>query len=95
MKNKKYHTFGTLPKYHTFGTLLKSNRKLVETEAKSTPVAHNIYDHSLSWLETCTSMKSGGAILILWVIYSFTIKFRNSGSVIQKIEEEFDDTKGR
>ena len=31
MKNKIYHTVGTVP---------KSNREIVETEAKSTPLTH-------------------------------------------------------
>ena len=26
MKNKKYHTVGTVPKYHTVGTVPKSNK---------------------------------------------------------------------
>jgi len=30
MKNKKYHTVGTIPKYHTVGTIPKSNSKIIE-----------------------------------------------------------------
>ena len=48
MKNKKYHTVGTVLKYHTVGTVLKyhtvgtvlkSNRLIVE-EAISIPLTH-------------------------------------------------------
>jgi len=42
MKNKKYHTVKTDQKYHTVKTDQKSNRKFVETEAKSIPLI-NIY----------------------------------------------------
>jgi hypothetical protein len=48
MKNKKYHTVGTVLKYHTVGTVLKSNWKIVETEEKSISVCifllSSIYD---------------------------------------------------
>jgi hypothetical protein len=30
MKNKKYHTIGTIQKYHTIGTIQKSNIKIEE-----------------------------------------------------------------
>jgi len=30
MKNKKYHTIGTILKYHTIGTILNSNIKIIE-----------------------------------------------------------------
>ena len=30
-------------KYHTVGTVLKSDRKIVEREAKSIPLTHSIY----------------------------------------------------
>ena len=30
MKNKKYHTVGTVLKYHTVGTVPNHNRKIVE-----------------------------------------------------------------
>jgi hypothetical protein len=50
MKNKiKYHTVGTVP---------KSNQKIIETKAKAIPLAH-IHNHSLSWLDTGTLIKSG------------------------------------
>jgi hypothetical protein len=43
-------------KYHTVRTILKSNIKIVERG--DTPNTQ-IYDRSLSCLNTCTSMKSG------------------------------------
>ena len=54
MKNQKYHTVRTVP---------KSNRKIVESGKIDTS---NIHDHSLSWLGTATSMKSGGIKLVSW-----------------------------
>jgi len=35
----------------------KSNRNIVETEAKSISLAHNVHDHLLSWLGTGISTK--------------------------------------
>jgi hypothetical protein len=32
MKNKIYHTIGTIPKYHTVGTIPKSYIKIVERD---------------------------------------------------------------
>jgi len=49
MKNKKYHTEVTVP---------KCNRKIVEIGQIVVPNTH-IDDHSLSWLGTGTSIKSG------------------------------------
>lgn len=49
MKGKK------LTHRRKFGPVPKSNRKIVQTEAISI-----MHDRSLSWLITCTSMKSGG-----------------------------------
>jgi len=43
MKNKKYHTVGTVP---------KSNRKIVERGKIDIPNTQ-IYDRSFSWLGTC------------------------------------------
>jgi len=54
MKKQKYHTVRTVP---------KSNRKIVESGKIDTP---NIHDRSLSWLGTCTSIKSGGIKLVSW-----------------------------
>jgi len=48
-KTKKYHTVGTVP---------KCDRKI------DTPNIH-IHDRSLSWIGTGTSIKSGGAKLVL------------------------------
>ena len=49
MKNKKYRTVGTIP---------KSNIKIVERGTLST-LNKQVHDHSLSWLGTGTSIKSG------------------------------------
>ena len=58
MKNKKHHLVAKVQ---------KSNRKIVETEAKKVVEAHiymtpntHIHDPSLSWLGTGTSINSGG-----------------------------------
>ena len=48
-KSKNYHTVGTFP---------KSNRKIVE-KGKINTLSTQINDHSLSWLSTGTSIKSG------------------------------------
>jgi hypothetical protein len=37
MKNKKYHTVGTVLKYHTVGTVPNHNRKIVERCKMDTP----------------------------------------------------------
>ena len=50
-----------------------SNRKIVETEAESTPITH-IHDRLLFLLDTDTSTQSGGVKLVLWAQAStFTI----------------------
>jgi hypothetical protein len=46
-------------KYHTIGTVPKSNRKIVERSNIDASNTH-IHDRSLSWLDTETSIKSGG-----------------------------------
>jgi len=56
MKNKKYHTVGTIP---------KSNIKIVERGKIDTPNTQ-IQDRSISYHGTGTSIKSGGAKLVLW-----------------------------
>lgn len=57
MKNKKVHIFGTVP---------KSNRKIVGKKGiLDTPNAHVIYDRSLCWLGTGTSMRNGRVKVIL------------------------------
>ena len=48
MKNKKYHTVGTIH---------KSDIKIVERGKMDTPNTE-MHDRSLSWLDTGTSMKS-------------------------------------
>jgi hypothetical protein len=60
MKNKKYHTVGKVPKYNT---------KIVEKGKLNTP-NKQIHYHSLSWLGTGTSIKSGRVKLLLWVLAS-------------------------
>jgi len=51
MKNKKYHTVGTI---------LKSNRKIVD-KSISIPLTHKYMIVQLSWLRTDTSIKSDSA----------------------------------
>ena len=48
--------------YHTVETVPKPNKKNVETEAKidTPPPNTQVHDHSLFWLGTCISIKSGG-----------------------------------
>jgi len=56
MKNKYYHTVRTVP---------NSSRKFVDRnkiDSRNT----QIYDRSLSWLDTGTSIKSGGVKLVLF-----------------------------
>jgi len=50
MKNKKYHTVGTIP---------KSDIKIIESGKIDAPNAQ-MHDRLLSWLDTGTSIKSGG-----------------------------------
>jgi hypothetical protein len=50
MKNKKYDTIKIV---------LKSNTKIIETEAKS------IHDRSVSWLDTGFSLKANSVKLVL------------------------------
>ena len=49
-KNKKHHTVGIMP---------KSNIKIKQIGKIDTPNTH-IYDYSLPWFGTGTSIKSGG-----------------------------------
>ena len=51
-------------KYHTVETITRSNIKVVERDKIDTHNTH-IHAHSLSWLSTGTSIKSGGAKLVL------------------------------
>ena len=46
------------------GTVPKSNRKIVERSKIGIPPNTQILDRSLSWLDTGTSMKSGGVKLV-------------------------------
>jgi len=55
MNNKNYHTVGTIP---------KSYIKIVE-RGKIYTTNTQIYDGSLSWLGTGTSIKCGGVTLFL------------------------------
>ena len=57
MENKNYHTFGKFRKF---------NRKIVERSKIDKSKITQIYDRSLSWLGTGTSIKSGGIKLVLW-----------------------------
>ena len=57
MENQKFCTVWSL-------TVPKSNRKIVETEIKLTPVMHIIHDHTLSFFGTGTSIKSDWAKLV-------------------------------
>jgi hypothetical protein len=45
--------------YHTVGTIPKSNRTITERGKMDAPNTQ-IYDRSLSWLSTSTSIKGGG-----------------------------------
>ena len=60
----KYHTVGTILKYHTVGTILNSNIKIIK-RGKIYTSSTQIHDHLLSWLDTGTSIKSGGVKLVL------------------------------
>jgi hypothetical protein len=55
----KYLTVGPVLKYRTVGPVLKSKAKIVE-RGKFDTLSAPIYDHSFSWLGTCTLIKSGG-----------------------------------
>jgi hypothetical protein len=50
----------------TVGTAPKSNKKIVE-KGKINTNHTQLHDHSLSWLGTGTSIKSGRVKLALWV----------------------------
>jgi len=54
LKNKKYHTVGTIP---------KSNRNIAE-RGKIDSLNTQIHDRTLPKLDTDTSIKSGGAKLV-------------------------------
>ena len=56
MKNKKYHSVGTIP---------TSNIKIVDIGKVDTPNTQ-IHDFSLSWLDTGTSITSGRVKLVIW-----------------------------
>ena len=58
MKNKEYHTAGTISKNQIPKSQNEENWISTETT--------KIYDRSLSWLGTCTSMKSREVKLVLW-----------------------------
>ena len=59
--------------YHTAGTITKSNFKIVERGKFDIPNTQ-IHDRSHSWLGTDTSIKSGGAKLVLWAQTSLLVK---------------------
>jgi len=50
---------------HADRTFPTSNRKILERDNIDTPSTR--HDHWISWLGTGTSIKSGGAKIILWV----------------------------
>ena len=54
---------GKTKKYHTVGIIPKSNIKIVERGKIVTPNTQ-IHDRSLSWLDTGTSITSGGVKLL-------------------------------
>ena len=56
MKNQVYHTVRTFP---------KSNIRIVE-RGKIDTSNTQFHDHSISWLGTGTSMKSGRVKIVLW-----------------------------
>ena len=58
LKNKKYHTVGTIP---------KSNRNIAERGKNDSPNTQ-IHDRALSKLDTDTSIKSVGAKLVSWAL---------------------------
>ena len=61
-------------KYHTVGTILKSYRKIIERDKIDTSTA-KIHDHSLSWLDTDTSIK-----LVSWAQTSTLTEMMTSHS---------------
>ena len=72
MKNKEKH--------HTVGTFPKSNRKIVE-RGKIGTLYTQIYDLSLFWLVTSTSIKSCGVKYSLdmpnWLIKMYTLQIKH------------------
>jgi hypothetical protein len=58
--------------YHTVGTFPKSNWYIVETGKNKYPLETLIHDHSLSWLSTTTSIKSGG---VFWKCSDSVVSF--------------------
>ena len=59
----------------TVGRVPKSDRKLVETEAKLIPLRHTYMTIlSLSWFGTDTSIKSGEVKLVLWTKTTISIR---------------------
>jgi hypothetical protein len=56
MKNKIYHTVKTI---QTSNTIIVERDKIKTSNTQ-------IHDHSLSWLGTGTSIKSGGVKIVLW-----------------------------
>jgi hypothetical protein len=50
-------------KYHTVGTVPKSHRTIILRGKIDTLSAH-LHEHSMSWLDTLTSIKSGGIKLV-------------------------------
>ena len=57
--------------FYFIHSVSKYNRKIAETKTKSIPLTHTCtHDHSLSWFHTGTSIQSGGAKLVLSMIWS-------------------------
>jgi len=73
MKNKKYHTVGTVP---------QSNGKIVEKGITDIP-STQIHDRLLSWLGIGISIKCGGAKLALWSTPPLLVKWCCHASVFQ------------
>jgi len=56
----------TSKKHHFIGTVTKFNRKIVQKQSKSiSPNTNILYDRSLSWLCTGTSIKRCSLMLVL------------------------------
>ena len=57
MKNIKYNTVGTVPKTST--QIVHGGKRDIHST--------QMHGHSLSWIDTSTSLKGGGAMVVLWV----------------------------
>lgn len=53
-------------KYNTVGTVPKTNTKIVQGGKGDFHITR-MHSHSLSWIDTSTSLKGGVAMVALWV----------------------------